>query len=116
MMPKRDSVELLTVDPETEHLVPGPKYPRDLGTARYLDSDSDSDYPPVRLAYRHRFFRYDEHGQPDPDSVVEFYVPDWLCDGASPSRRCLALVEQRMGWDRRMGGRTSNLGGTGIAP
>lgn len=92
-----DYIELLTIDPETEEPVEGPKIPVDRGaTIQYLPEDADVDQ--TRLAYRHKFFRYDEHGQPDPDSLVEFFVPGWLCDGANPSRLCLRLIEQRMGW------------------
>lgn len=85
-------VELLSHD-EDGRAIEGPKYPLDLHVIKWLD-ESDNQ----RLAYVHKFFRRDERGEPVLDSLVRFLVPDYLCDGPSPSRAALRLVAERMGW------------------
>jgi hypothetical protein len=88
-----DSIELLMVGADG-HAVEGPRIPRPTGNAVcYVNEDFSE-----QLAYRHKFFRRDEHGQPVEGALVEFYVPAYLCAGASPSARALELVAQRMGW------------------
>lgn len=93
-----DRIELLTLD-ENGHAVEGPLYPRDRGVIKYMDEDYKSD-PRTRLAYPHKFFRYDDHGQPIRETLVEFLVPGWMCDGARPGYVALAAVGERMGWGR----------------
>jgi hypothetical protein len=94
-----DAIELLSED-DDGNAVPGPIYPANLGVAKYWSGESDEPGHGVRLAYLHKFFKYDRHGQPMAETLVRFYVPDYLCDGASPSPRALRLVAQRMGWDK----------------
>jgi hypothetical protein len=88
-----DAIELLTVD-DDGHAVKGPLYPADRGAAIVWLSDSDEQ----RLAYRHMFFRYGEHGQAMPETAVQFYVRDYMLDKGFPDRSALRAVEERMGW------------------
>lgn len=90
------AIELLTSDEHGEP-VEGMRFPRDLGVAKYLDpGDALVD---TRLAYLHRFFRIDENRQPMPDTLVEFYVPDYFTQNGQPNRSALRLVARKMGWD-----------------
>lgn len=88
-----DYIEMLSTD-DSGRAKEGVKYPRDLGVAKWVSPDSEEQ----RLAYPCKFFRRDDHGQPMPETLVEFLVPDYLMDGPNPSRRALLLVEERMGW------------------
>jgi hypothetical protein len=90
------SIELLTADVDG-HAIQGPQYPEDRGGAIYWIGENDPDSR--RLAYRHKFFRYDEHRQPMPETLVEFYVPDFMLESGFPGRLALRLVAERMGWD-----------------
>lgn len=95
--PDQKGIELLTEDTQADRTtaVPGPVYPANLGVAKYLDDDGERQ----RLAYLHKFFKYDRRGQPIPGTLVRFYVPDYLCRDGQPSRIALELVAQRMGWN-----------------
>lgn len=88
-----ESIELLTTD-DDGNVVEGPKFSADLGAIQYLDHGGEQ----TGLAYPHKFFKRGEHGTPLPETLVTFLVPDYLCDGSSPSRRALELVAERMGW------------------
>lgn len=89
-----NAIELLTID-DTGHAVPGPQYPADRGDVVYWLPD-DEDVSARRLAYRHHFYRIDTTGQPMRDTIVAFYVPDYLCD-ATPQAAAFRAVVERMG-------------------
>lgn len=94
MATDRDAeVELLTED-DAGHAVEGLRFPGDLGVVAYAVWDGD----PPRLAYPHKFFRYDEHDRPMPETLVDFLVPSYLLRGGFPTQRACELVVERMGW------------------
>lgn len=95
-----EAVELLTCD-EHGDAIEGPKFPADLGVAKYLDGEDRYGDPRQRLAYQHTFFRYDENGQGMPETAVRFLVPSWMLSNGFPNKLALRAVEQRMGWSLR---------------
>jgi hypothetical protein len=91
----RAGVELLTE--ENGRVVRGPTFPADLGVAatRYVDDDPRGHY---EFARSFKFFQRDRHGRPLPHTLVQFYVPDRLCENGQPTPRAVELVSERMGW------------------
>lgn len=102
-IPSTDYIELLTMD-DDGNPIEGPRFPRDLGVAEYLDVEAGAEDHDVKLAYPHKFFRYDENRQPMPETLVEFLVPEHLLENLRPTHSTLALVARRMGWET--GGRS----------
>lgn len=97
MTSAQSTVELLTQDLETDGIVAieGPMVPESLGAAmKWLDQDEPE--RDAGLAYRCKFFLYDEHGQPRPETVTPFYVRDYHMDGSSPSAVAVELAGQRI--------------------
>lgn len=91
------SAELLTTD-DDGRAAAGPRYPGTHAVVVY-EVDAESTLDDQRLAYLHTFYKRDKGGQPVPGTWVNFFVPDHLRDGASPSPHALRLVAERMGWD-----------------
>jgi hypothetical protein len=93
----RIGVELLTE--KNGHAVRGPTFPADLGAAAtgYVDEDAGRHY---EFARSFKFFQRDRYGRPLPHTLVQFYVPDRLCENGVPTRRAVELVSERMGWGR----------------
>jgi hypothetical protein len=79
------------------HAVEGTKYPYDLSAVQWIADDGNIDVD-ARIAYKHKFFKLDDQGHPIPETLVAFFVPDYLCCGSEPSDLALRLVAERMGW------------------
>jgi len=95
-MSENHAIELLTMDDEGR-AVEGMKVPEDRAPAIIYESRDVDDR---RRAYVHKFFRYDGNGQPIPDTLVRFLVPDYMLADGFPTPLACRLVAERMGWDQ----------------